>query len=102
MGTRSLYSIGLLSALLCIQSYGLSFNNNTLSVTTVNIKLDGTTNLHVFKGIGALSAGASSRNLWDYPEPQRSQILDYLFKPNFGAALDILKVEVCLEFFLEI
>lgn len=30
----------------------------------------------------------------DYPEPQRSEILDYLFKPNFGAALSILKVEI--------
>ena len=29
-----------------------------------------------------------------YPEPQRSQILDYLFKPSFGAAVHILKVEI--------
>ena len=35
-----------------------------------------------FEGIGAVSAGASSRLLMDYPEPQRSEILDYLFKPN--------------------
>ena len=49
---------------------------------------------HKFDGIGALSAGASSRLLWDYPEPQRAQILDYLFKPSFGAALHILKVEI--------
>ena len=27
-------------------------------------------------------------------EPQRSQILDYLFKPGVGAAMQILKVEV--------
>ena len=47
-----------------------------------------------FDGIGALSAGASSRLLIDYPEPQRSEILDYLFKPNFGAALQINKVEI--------
>ena len=32
--------------------------------------------------------------LIDYPEPQRSEILDYLFKPNFGAAIQINKVEV--------
>lgn len=32
--------------------------------------------------------------MWDYPEPQRSQVLDYLFKPSFGAALSILKVEI--------
>lgn len=45
-----------------------------------------------FDGIGLLSAGASSRYLVDYPEPQRSEILDYLFKPDFGASLDIIKV----------
>lgn len=47
-----------------------------------------------FDGIGALSAGASSRLLWDYEEPQRSEILDYLFKPQFGASLSIIKVEI--------
>ncbi|GAA4801663.1 ricin-type beta-trefoil lectin domain protein [Olivibacter ginsenosidimutans] len=47
-----------------------------------------------FDGIGAISAGASSRLLYDYPEPERSQILDYLFKPNYGAALQLLKVEI--------
>jgi hypothetical protein len=47
-----------------------------------------------FEGIGALSAGASSRLLYDYPEPQRSDILDYLFKPDFGANLHHLKVEI--------
>lgn len=47
-----------------------------------------------FEGIGALSAGASSRLLIDYPEPQRSEILDFLFKPKFGAALQHLKVEI--------
>ena len=46
-----------------------------------------------FDGLGGLSGGgATSRLLVDYPEPQRSQILDYLFKPNFGASLQILKV----------
>jgi len=46
------------------------------------------------EGIGRVSAGASSRLLIDYPEPQRGQILDYLFKPNYGAGLQHLKVEV--------
>jgi galactosylceramidase len=27
-------------------------------------------------------------------DPVRSNILDYLFKPNFGASLHILKVEI--------
>ncbi|MGA2500196.1 MAG: galactosylceramidase, partial [Tepidisphaeraceae bacterium] len=47
-----------------------------------------------FEGIGALSAGASSRLLIDYPEPQRSQILDLLFSPNVGAAFHHFKVEI--------
>eukprot|EP00929_Paragymnodinium_shiwhaense_P033046 TRINITY_DN18221_c0_g1_i3.p1 TRINITY_DN18221_c0_g1~~TRINITY_DN18221_c0_g1_i3.p1 ORF type:complete len:638 (-),score=79.47 TRINITY_DN18221_c0_g1_i3:71-1939(-) len=48
----------------------------------------------VYDGHGALSAGASSRLLLDYPEPQRSTILDYLFKPGYGASLHHLKVEI--------
>ena len=60
----------------------------------INVNLDGTTALHSFDGHGALSAGASSRLLWDYPEPQRTEVLDYLFKPNFGAMMSILKVEI--------
>ncbi|XP_008579433.1 PREDICTED: galactocerebrosidase [Galeopterus variegatus] len=48
-----------------------------------------------FDGIGAVSGGgATSRLLVNYPEPYRSQILDYLFKPYFGASLHILKVEI--------
>jgi galactosylceramidase len=48
----------------------------------------------VFEGIGAVSAGASSRALIDYPEKQRSEVLDFLFKPKFGAGLQHLKVEI--------
>jgi galactosylceramidase len=58
------------------------------------IVLDDHSARRVFDGIGAVSAGASSRLLIDYAEPYRSQILDYLFKPSYGAALQHLKVEV--------
>lgn len=47
-----------------------------------------------YEGIGALSAGASTRLLPDYEEPYCSQILDYLFKPKYGASLNHLKVEI--------
>lgn len=48
-----------------------------------------------FDGIGAVSGGgATSRLLVNYPEPHRSHILDYLFRPNFGASLQIFKVEI--------
>ena len=43
---------------------------------------------------GLSGGGATSRLLIDYVEPQRSDILDYLFKPNFGASLQVLKVEI--------
>uniref|UniRef100_A0A5F8H9K7 Galactocerebrosidase n=1 Tax=Monodelphis domestica TaxID=13616 RepID=A0A5F8H9K7_MONDO len=49
----------------------------------------------LFDGIGGMSGGgAASRLLVNYPEPHRSEILDYLFKPNFGASLHILKVGI--------
>lgn len=61
---------------------------------TVDITIDAKQEGRVFEGIGAVSAGASTRLLPDYPEPQRSQILDFLFKPKFGAGFQHLKVEI--------
>jgi len=41
-----------------------------------------------FDGIGAVNGGgATSVLLKDYPEPQRSQILDLMFRPKFGASI---------------
>lgn len=61
----------------------------------VRVVIDGTGGGKVFDGIGAASGGgAVSRLLINYPEPQRSQILDYFFKPNFGASLQLLKIEI--------
>ena len=59
-----------------------------------HIYIDGGSTGRTFEGFGALSAGASSRLLYEYPETVRSQILDYLFKPGFGANLHHLKVEI--------
>jgi hypothetical protein len=72
----------------------LGLNVVRVQSAAINLNLDGSTALHTFDGHGALSAGASSRLLWDYPEPQRTEVLDYLFKPNFGAMMSILKVEI--------
>ena len=44
-----------------------------------------------YDGHGALSAGASSRLLYDYELAVSTKNLDYLFKPKFGASLNILK-----------
>jgi hypothetical protein len=62
--------------------------------SALDVTLDGANVGRTFDGLGAVSAGASSRLLMDYPEPQRSEILDYLFKPDYGAALQHLKVEI--------
>ncbi|MGD1085719.1 MAG: galactosylceramidase [Verrucomicrobiota bacterium] len=48
-----------------------------------------------FDGIGAVSGGgATSVLLKDYPEPQRGQVLDLLFKPKFAASMSALYVEI--------
>jgi galactosylceramidase len=60
-----------------------------------SVLLDGHAGGKRFDGIGAVSGGgATSVLLKDYPEPQRSQILDLLFKPQFGASMSALLVEV--------
>ena len=48
-----------------------------------------------FDGIGAVNGGgATSVLLKDYPEPQRSQIMDMVYKPMFGASVSTILVEV--------
>ncbi|WP_344445068.1 RICIN domain-containing protein [Kitasatospora nipponensis] len=65
------------------------------AIAPSTITVDGTSPGRTFDGVGAISGGGgNTRLLLDYPEPQRSQILDYLFKPGYGAALQILKAEV--------
>ena len=60
-----------------------------------SVTIDGGSPGRTFDGVGAISGGGgNSRLLIDYPEPQRSQILDYLFKPNYGAAIQLLKIEI--------
>ncbi|WP_158542943.1 discoidin domain-containing protein [Phytoactinopolyspora halophila] len=58
------------------------------------VTIDGGDSGRAFDGVGGVSAGASSRLLVDYPEQERDEILDYLFAPAYGAALDVLKVEI--------
>ena len=84
-----------LRSLLKIAVILLTFSHSFLSsaqtqLIKINLEIKGRT----FEGIGALSAGASTRLLKDYKEPYRSQILDFLFKPKFGASLQHLKVEI--------
>ncbi len=65
------------------------------AATSTTITVSGTATGRTFYGVGAISGGGgNSRLLVDYPEPQRSQILDYLFKPGYGAAVQMLKIEI--------
>ncbi len=59
------------------------------------ISLDPTSGGRLYEGMGAISGGGgTSRLLVDYPADERNEILDYLFEPQYGASLDILKVEI--------
>ena len=49
---------------------------------STSILIDGGKPGRRFDGHGGLSAGASSRLLFDYADPVRSDILDYLYKPD--------------------
>jgi len=71
----------------------LMFNSSGIFAQPL-IVVDGSRPGRVYEGIGAVSAGASSRLLIEYPERQRREVLDYLFKPDFGAGFQHLKVEI--------
>ena len=65
------------------------------ATTNAAIVVDLSSTDKAFDGLGAISGGgATSRLLPDYPEKQRDEILDFLFKPQFGASLHMLKVEI--------
>ncbi|GKQ39038.1 RICIN domain-containing protein [Streptomyces sp. A012304] len=65
------------------------------AIPATAITVDGTSGGRTFDGVGAISGGGgNTRLLYDYPATQRNQVLDYLFKPGYGASLQILKVEM--------
>ncbi len=60
-----------------------------------NVCIDGKGTGRIFDGICGINAGgAVGRLLINYPEPQRSEILDFLFKPNYGASFQGYKAEI--------
>ena len=64
-------------------------------IPVTNITIHGSGGDQVYAGVGAvLGGGGNARYLMDYPAAQRNQILDYLFKPGYGATLQILKLEI--------
>ncbi len=59
------------------------------------VELNGDAGGRRFDGIGVVNGGgATSVLLKDYPEPQRSQILDLVYKPKFGASVSSLLIEI--------
>jgi galactosylceramidase len=85
--TRTLRACACVLIAVTLTAASLAPATNSYSVTDA----DGFGRL--FTGVGAISGGgATSRLLLDYLEPARSQVLDFLFKPQFGASLQILKV----------
>lgn len=87
---RLMKTLGLLSLTLALVSV-----SSPAGAASQTVQLKGDAGGKLFEGIGAVSGGgATSVLLKDYPEPQRSQVLDLLFKPKFGASMSALLVEV--------
>jgi len=63
------------------------------AIPAVTITIDGNGSGRIFDGLGMCSSNGTSDLLFDYAEPYRSDILDFLFKPKFGASIQHLKVE---------
>jgi Glycosyl hydrolase family 59 len=94
---RPYWQISLFVGLVVVLTGTLFLGSRSIAraAVTTSISINGAGTGRTFDGIGAISGGGGNiRLLVDYPEPYRSQILDYLFKPGYGADLQILKVEV--------
>src|ERR1700690_1497152 len=86
----ALVAAALLGSALCLLAVPL-----TQAAAATAIAVSGTSAGGTFAGIGGISGGGgNSRLLTDYPAAEQTQILDYLFKPGYGADLQILKVEI--------
>jgi hypothetical protein len=87
--------MGYVLVIACLLLAGLAAVAPQARAATTTISANGTSAGLTFGGIGAISGGGgNSRLLTDYPAAEQTQILDYLFKPDYGADLQILKVEI--------
>jgi hypothetical protein len=92
---RSFRSLLVLVVIALTAALGYGVSTPARAATTTTITVNGSSAGRTFDGVGAISGGGgNSRLLADYPAAQQSQILDYLFKPDYGANLQILKVEI--------
>lgn len=66
-----------------------------LSAQVQTIKINSDSEGKIFDGIGIVNGGgATSVLLKDYPEKQRAEIMDMVYKPKFGASVSTLLVEI--------
>jgi hypothetical protein len=82
---------------IAVASVGILMIASSSALTTPNssITVNGDGGDRTFNGVGAILAGGdNNRYLIDYPQAQRTQMLNDLFKPNYGASLQMLKVEI--------
>ncbi|MFD7811961.1 galactosylceramidase [Streptomyces sp. NPDC059785] len=92
---RALSALAVLCLTVVAPSAAHAETSTPAAAAAQQITVDSAGTGRTFDGVGAISGGGgTSRLLVDYPEPQRGQILDYLFKPGYGASLQILKVEI--------
>lgn len=56
--------------------------------------IDGSSLGRKFEGIGGVTSNGMTKLLHEYPDHQRSDILDLLFTPKYGASFHQLKVEI--------
>lgn len=61
---------------------------------TQTVNIDGKSGGHTYYGIGMVNSSGTSKLLQDYPKDQQKDILDFLFKPKFGASLQLVKNEI--------
>src|SRR5271170_4683368 len=86
---------GYVFAVVCLALAGVVAAVPSAHAATTTTSANGASAGLTFGGIGAISGGGgNSRLLTDYPAAQQQQILNYLFKPDYGADLQILKVEI--------
>jgi hypothetical protein len=91
----SLAVVAMLGAACCVLAVPAAATPAAGATAATTINVSGTSAGRIFDGIGAISGGGgNTRLLTDYPAAQQQQILDYLFKPGYGADLQILKAEI--------
>lgn len=91
----ALYGVTIALIALLIGGYAVARSRPHSGPPHTIITIDGSRPGNIFQGVGAISGGGgNSRLLIEYPKQQRQQILDYLFKPGYGASLQILKLEI--------